>query len=95
MFIVGTITLLELIIFNAAIFGEEVGTEDLTFNFPHSEGQIQVDTTPTRIKIQDLDIVCWTLLEDHRVRLLNLGTTNNLKIVKLNGTLDELVTRNT
>jgi hypothetical protein len=54
-----------------------------------------VDTTATRIKVQDLDIVSWMLLEDHQVRLLNLGTIDSLKIIKLNATLDELVTRNT
>ncbi len=32
---------------NAAIFSEKTNIEDLTFNFPHSKGQIQVDTTPS------------------------------------------------
>jgi hypothetical protein len=58
---------LELKIFNAIIFGEEVETKDFRFNFPHSEGHIRVDTTPTCIKVQDLDIVCWMFLEDHQV----------------------------
>jgi hypothetical protein len=39
-----------------------------------------------------LDIVHWTLLEDHQVRFFNLGTTNNLQ--KINATLDESVGKN-
>ncbi len=35
------------------------------------------------------------LLEDHQVWLFNLGINDSPKIVKLNATLDELVTRNT
>jgi hypothetical protein len=33
-----TITLLESKILNATIFGVEIGTKELTFNFPHFEG---------------------------------------------------------
>jgi hypothetical protein len=42
------------------------------------------------IKVQDLEIAHWTLLDDHHVRFLNVGIINNLEIVKLNATLDEL-----
>jgi hypothetical protein len=79
LFTIGTITLLEPKKINATIFGEKIGTKDLTFNFPHFKGQIQLDTTPTHIKVQDLDIVCWMLLEDHQVRLLNLGIIDTLR----------------
>jgi hypothetical protein len=34
-----TITLLESKNFNAVVFGAKISTEDLTFNFPHSEGK--------------------------------------------------------
>jgi hypothetical protein len=43
-------------ILSAVIFGAKVGKKDLTFNFPHSEGEILVDTTPTHIKVQELEI---------------------------------------
>jgi hypothetical protein len=94
LFTIGTITPLEPNFFNVVFFGEKIGIEDLTFNFPHSEGQSQVDTTPTCIKVQDLDIVCWMLLEENQVRLLSLRIIDSHKIIKLNATLDELVTRN-
>jgi hypothetical protein len=69
---------LELEIFNFVISSAKVSIKDLTINFPHFEGQIQVDITPTCIKVQDLDIACETLHEDRLVRLLNKGTTDNL-----------------
>jgi hypothetical protein len=54
-------------IVNAIIFGAEVNIEDLTFNFPHSEGEILVDPTPAHIKVQELEITQWTLPEDHQI----------------------------
>jgi hypothetical protein len=58
LFTIGTITLLELGILSAIILNAEINTKDLTFKFLHFEGQSQVDTTPTHIKVQDLDIAC-------------------------------------
>jgi hypothetical protein len=40
MFMIKTITLLKPKICNVVVFGAKVGTENLTFNFPHFEGQI-------------------------------------------------------
>jgi hypothetical protein len=34
------------------------------------------------------------LYEDRKVRLHNLGTTNNLQTIKLNATLDEPIAKN-
>jgi hypothetical protein len=65
LFMIETITLLELKKFSAKFFGVEVSIKDFTFNFLHFEGQIQVDTTLTLIKVQELDIACMTLHEDH------------------------------
>jgi hypothetical protein len=56
LFTIETITLLELEIFNAAIFNVEINIKDFTFNFPHSQGQIRVDNTPMHIRCQELDI---------------------------------------
>jgi hypothetical protein len=52
----GTITLLKPKILSVAIFGAKVSAKDLTFNFPHFEGKISIDITPTHIKIQKLEI---------------------------------------
>jgi hypothetical protein len=73
LFIIGTTTLLELEILNAIIFNAEIDTKEITFKFPHFEGYIQMDTTPTHIRIQDLDIACWTLHEDHQVQTPQSG----------------------
>ncbi len=78
LFTLGTITLLKPEIINTTTFSVEVSTNDLTFNFPHFEGQISINIMPTHIKVQELDIARWILPEDHHVRLLNLGTTKNL-----------------
>jgi hypothetical protein len=50
---IGTITLPKPKIFHAIVFGVEVGIEGLIFNFPHSEGRIWVDNTPTHIRIRE------------------------------------------
>jgi len=65
------------------------------FNFPHFEGEIGVDNTPTRIKVPKLNIACWTLPKDIQVKLLNSRTINNPQTMELNATLDELVTTST
>ncbi len=54
-----------------------------------------MDNTPTHIKVQELDIACWTLPKDLQARLLNLGTFDNPQMIKLNATLDELIVTNT
>lgn len=56
LFTIGIITLPKPKILSVTIYGAKVGTEDLTFNFSHFEGQIQVDVTLARIRVQDLDI---------------------------------------
>jgi hypothetical protein len=95
LFTLGTITLPKLDIFSVAIFGAKVDTKDFMFNFPHFEGEISVDTTLACIQIQELETKQWMLLENHQVWLLNLGTTQNPQIIKLNATLVELVATDT
>jgi len=63
LFTLGTITLLELEILSAIIFGAKVSTKDFMFNFPHFEKLIPVDITLAHIRVQKLDIVHWTLPE--------------------------------
>jgi len=58
LFTIRTITLSESKKINYVISNAKVNIEDLMFNFPHSKRQIQVDSTPTCIKVQDLDITC-------------------------------------
>jgi hypothetical protein len=43
-------------ILSVAIFGAKVNTKDLTFNFPHFEGDISVNIMPACIKVQELEI---------------------------------------
>jgi hypothetical protein len=63
----GTITLPNLEILNATIFGGEVNMENVMLHFPHSKGKILVDTTVAHIKVEKLEITRWTLPEDHQV----------------------------
>jgi hypothetical protein len=56
LFRIETIMQLELKIFSVIILDAKVDFKDLMFNFLHFEGHIQVDITPTWIKVQDLDI---------------------------------------
>jgi hypothetical protein len=65
------------------------------FNFPHFEGKIGVDNTPTPIRVPKLDIACWTSTKDIQVRHLNSRTIDNPQMVELNATLDELVVAST
>ncbi len=86
-----TIILSEPKILNVIVFNVEISIEDFTFNFLHFEVEIQVDATLAYINVQQLDIACWTLHEDHQLRLVNLETTHNPQTIKLNATLDKLV----
>ena len=52
--------------------------------FLHSPGTIPVDETPIREKVKTMDVAYWTHNEQDKLQLLNLGTTNNPKLVKLN-----------
>jgi len=70
-----TITLSKPEIFSVAIFGTKASIETLHSTFHILRDKL--DTSFTCIKIQDLIITCWTLLENHQVRFLNLGTTKN------------------
>jgi hypothetical protein len=65
LFMLGTITLPNLEILSAIIFGAKVGIEDLTFNLPHFEGEISVDTIPTYFKVQESKITQRMLPKDH------------------------------
>jgi len=78
----------------AIIFAAEVSTKDRTCNFPHYEGQISIDTTPTHIKVQELEIAQWTLPKYHQVWLHNLETIENLQTIKLNVTLARPIATN-
>ena len=56
--------------------------------FPHSPGTIPVDETPIREKVKTMDVAYWTHNEQDKLQLLNLGTANDLKLVKLNANLN-------
>ncbi len=67
----------------------DFGTEDLTFDFPHTLGEIEVDATPSHIKVHDMKFTCWNLPKDVQVQDLNLGSKYEPKMVKLNADLDD------
>lgn len=77
LFTIGTITLLEseigTLVLTTKILGVYFGTEDLTFDFPHTLGEIEVDTIPMHIGVQDMKITHQNLLKDAQVHDLNLG----------------------
>jgi hypothetical protein len=54
----------------------EVSLEDKVYQetyYHHNQDDIQMDETPAKIQIQNLQITCWTLIEEQLVKL-NLGT---------------------
>ncbi len=42
--------------------------------YHHSQANIEVDETPTKIQLHNLQIACWTLIEEQQLVKLNLGT---------------------
>ena len=56
--------------------------------FPHSPGTIPVDETPIRDKVKTMDVAYWTHNEQDKLQLLNLGTTDDPKLVKMNANLN-------
>ena len=56
--------------------------------FLHSPGTTPVDETPIREKVKTMDVAYWTHNEQDKLRLLNLGTTDDPKLVKLNANLN-------
>jgi hypothetical protein len=63
----GTITLPNLEILNATIFGGEVNMENLMLHVHILKEKILVDTIVAHIKVEKLEITQWTLPEDHQV----------------------------
>ena len=60
--------------------------------FPHSPGTISVDKTLIREKVKTMDVAYWTHNEQDKLQLLNLGTANDPKLVKLNANLNPQLT---
>jgi hypothetical protein len=42
--------------------------------YHHSQGDVEMDETPTKIQVQNLQIIGWTLTEEQQLVKLNLGT---------------------
>ena len=55
--------------------------------YQHEVGNVIIDDTPTRVKVQKMKIAGWTLPEEEQVRLLNLGTEDAPQCIKVNSTL--------
>jgi hypothetical protein len=55
--------------------------------YHHSQYDIQVDETPTKIQVHNLQITCWILIEEQQLVKLNLGTKANPQYIKVNSQL--------
>jgi hypothetical protein len=55
--------------------------------YHHSQDDIQVDEAPTKIQVQNLQIVGWTLIEEQQFVKLNLGIKANPQYIKVNSQL--------
>ncbi len=45
--------------------------------YHHNQHDIQVNKTPTKIQVQNLQIASWNLIEEQHIVKLNLGTNEN------------------
>jgi len=54
--------------------------------YHHSQADIEVDETPTKILVQNFHIVSWTLIEEQLVKL-NLGIEANPECIEVNAQL--------
>jgi hypothetical protein len=60
----------------------KIGTHESIFNFPHTLKEISIDITLVQIKVQDMKMAKWNLLEEVQIRPLNLGTHEEPQMVK-------------
>ena len=67
-------------------------TNTLDRLFPHSPGTILVDETLIRKKVKTMDVAYWTHNEQDKLQILNLGTADDPKLVKLNANLNPQLT---
>ena len=58
----------------------------------NSPGTIPVNKTPIREKVKTMDVAYWTHNEQDKLQLLNLGTADDPKLVKLNVNLNSQLT---
>ncbi len=50
-----------------------------------------IDETPIQERIQDLTIASWIVTKDEQLTKINLGTKDNVQLVKVNSTLESFV----
>jgi hypothetical protein len=55
--------------------------------YHNSQNDIQVDETPTRIQVHNLQIIGWTLTEKQQFVNLNIGPKANPQYIKVNSQL--------
>jgi hypothetical protein len=65
----------------------KISINELIFYFPHTAREISVDTMLAWIKMYDMKMAKWNLLEKIQICPLNLDTQNELQVVKLNADL--------
>jgi len=76
LFIIGTITSPKLKILTMVATDVKIGTDELIFDFPHISSKISMDTMPAHIKVQNMKMAKWNLLEEVQICPLNLGIHN-------------------
>jgi hypothetical protein len=66
--------------------------QHLSETFFHPKvGQMIIDETPIQERIQDLTIASWIVTKDEQLTKINLGTKDNVQLVKVNSTLESFV----
>ncbi len=66
----------------------KISTNEPIFDFAHTLGKISVNITPARIKVQNMKMPKWNLVENVHISPLNLGTHDEPQVVKLNANSD-------
>jgi hypothetical protein len=56
-------------------------------SYKHQLRNVQINESPTKVNVQKLQIVRWTLIEEQQLTKLNLGTKEKPLIVKVNSKL--------
>jgi hypothetical protein len=59
--------------------------------FQPEVGEMEIDEMPTRIRIQYLCIVGWTIIEEEQLTKINLSSEENLQHVKINVDLELVI----
>lgn len=57
--------------------------------YTFTEGDIEVDETPTQVKLENLEVGAWTLPKSEQLRKMNLEITEDPYYLRINAHIDE------